>query len=257
MPVLTITGNALNHEQVGDGEPLIYIAGTRFDSAKHWAPYMAENATGFRVILPDPRGLGGSVHVSSVEPRDWVDDLGALLDALDLRRVNLAAETLGTRIAARFAADHPDRVATLILNGTIAYSSPAGDAQRRGNADASGQERAAAAAASLPEERQRSMEHHHGTDWAAVNDFYLELHARPEFHDYFDLRKASPRIQAPTLLVRGDIDDPVHPVAHSVELHQLLPKSWLAIYPNTEFNALRARPKEAWDLIRRFVAEMG
>jgi pimeloyl-ACP methyl ester carboxylesterase len=257
MPALTLGGNVLNYEVVGEGPPLIYIAGTRFDSAKQWAPYMKEHATGFRVILPDPRGLAGSVHVSSIEPRDWVDDLGALLDGLDIRRVNLAAETLGTRIATRFAADHPGRVATLILNGTIAYSSPAGDAQRRGNADASGQERAAAAAASLPEERQRSMEHHHGADWPAVNDFYLELHARPDFHEYFDLRKVAARVQAPTLLVRGDIDDPVHPVIHSVELHDLLPKSWLAIYPNTEFNALRARPKEAWDLIRRFVGEQG
>ncbi len=254
MPVLTLNGNALNYEQVGDGPPLIYIAGTRFDSARQWAPYMAENATGFRVILPDPRGLAGSVHVSSIEPSDWVDDLLSLLDALDIRRVNLAAETLGTRIATRFAADHPDRVATLILNGTIAYSAPAGDVHRQGNADASGRE---IAPAGLSDERQRSMEHHHGPDWAAVNAFYLALHARPEFHEYYDLRKAAPRVQAPTLLLRGDIDDPVHPVVHSVEMHQLVPKSWLAIYPTTEFNALRARPGEAWALIRRFGAEQG
>jgi pimeloyl-ACP methyl ester carboxylesterase len=253
MPVLTLNGNALNYEQVGDGPPLIYVAGTRFDSAKHWAPYMREHATGFHVILPDPRGLGGSAHVPTIEPRDWVEDVGALLDALDIRRANLAAETLGTRIATRFAADYPDRVARLILNGTIAYSSPAGDAQRRGNADASGQERAAASG--LSDERQRSMEYHHGADWPAVNEFYLAVHARPKFHEYYDLRMAAPRVQAPTLLLRGDIDDPVHPVMHSVELHQLIPNSRLAIYPNTEFNALRARPKEAWDLIRGFVAE--
>ena len=30
----------------------------------------------------------------------------------------------------RFAAEHPDRVNTLILNGTIAFSSAGGDAQR-------------------------------------------------------------------------------------------------------------------------------
>lgn len=257
MPVLTLNGNALNYEQVGNGPPLVYIAGTRYDSAKHWVPYMQEHASRFRVILPDPRGLAASVHVSSIEPRDWVDDLGALLDALQIRRVNLAAETLGTRIATRFAADHPRRVATLILNGAIAYRSAAADAQRRGNADASGRERMAAAAASLSDERQRSMEYHHGSDWPAVNDFYLELHARAEFHEYFDLRQIAPRVQAPTLLLRGDIDDLVHPVMHSVELHRLLPKSWLAIYPNTEFNVLQAHPQEAWDLIHRFVAEQG
>jgi len=215
---------------------------------------MEQHAAGFHVILPDPRGLAGSVHVSTIEPHDWVDDLAALLDALQIQQVNLAAETLGTRIATRFAADYPDRVARLILNGTIAYSSPSGDAARRANADASGREQLASA---LSEERQRSMENHHGADWKAVNEFYLTLHDRADFHEYFDLRSVAPRIQAPTLLVRGDIDDPVHPVMHSVELHQLIPGSWLAIFPNTEFNALRARPQEAWELIRRFIAEKG
>src|SRR5438105_330756 len=142
---------------------------------------MREYASGFNVLLPYPLGLAGSAYVSTIEPADWIDDLSALVDVLGAHRVNLAAETLGTRIAARFAADHPDRVATLILNATIAYSSPAGDAQRRGNADPTGRERQAAAAASLSEERRRSMEHHHGSDWAAVNDCYLQLHARPEF----------------------------------------------------------------------------
>jgi pimeloyl-ACP methyl ester carboxylesterase len=88
-----------------------------------------------------------------------------------------------------------------------------------------------------------------------VNEFYLAMHGRPEFHEYYDLRTLAPGITTPTLLMRGDVDDPVHPVMHSAELHRLFPRSWLAIFPNTEFNALRGRPDEAWDLIRRFIAE--
>jgi pimeloyl-ACP methyl ester carboxylesterase len=240
VPLLTINGSALNHEEVGSGPPFVYIAGTRFDSAADWVPYMREHASGFRVILPDPRGLARSVHTPEIQPQDWVTDLAGLLDALSIDRVNLAAETFGTRIATRFAAEHPNRVATLILNAVIAHSSPAGDDQRR---------------ADLPEERRRALEHHHGPDWRQVNDFYLAMHARAEFHSYYDLRTIAPSVSAPTLLLRGDIDEPVHPVAHSVELHALIPGSWLAIYPNTAFNALRNRPKEAWELIRTFVAE--
>ena len=240
MPLVTINGSALNYEEAGSGPSLVYIAGTRFDSAADWVPYMREHAGGFRVILPDPRGMAGSAHTSDVRPQDWVADLAGLLDALSIPRVHLAAETFGTRIATRFAAEHPDRVATLILNAAIAYSSPVGDEQRR---------------ADMPEERRRALEHHHGADWQAVNEFYLAMHARPEFHTYYDLRKVAPDVAAPTLLLRGDIDDPVHPVGHTVELHALIPGSWLAIYPNTAFNVLRNRPKEAWDLIRTFTAD--
>ena len=98
---------------------------------------------------------------------------------------------------------------------------------------------------------------HHGGDWQAVNQFYLDVHAKPEFHEYYDLRKIAQSVQAPTLLLRGDVDDALHPVAHSTEMHSLLPDSWLAIFPNTPFNAWRSRPRESWDLIRRFIAERG
>src|SRR2546430_2139538 len=97
----------------------------------------------------------------------------------------------------------------LTLGGNALNHEQVGDAQRRSSADTSGQEQRAPTG--LSDERQRSMEHHHGSDWRAVNDFYLTLHARPEFHEYYDLRKVAPRVQAPTLLLRGDIDDPVHP----------------------------------------------
>lgn len=244
MPDLTLNGFKHHYAEIGAGEPLIYIAGTRFDSGDMWAPYMQEHAAGFRVLLPDPRGMGGSAHMSTLQPEDWVNDLEAFLDALGLPTVHLAAETLGTRIAARFAADHPARVRTLILNGAIAYSSATGDAERQRSQDP----------ANLTEDRRRAMEELHGPDWVAVNRFYVELHGQPAFHEFYDLRLAAPRITAPTLLIRGDIDDPVHGVAHSALLHELIPTSWLAILPNTEFNALRGAPYDAWAIIRQFVA---
>jgi len=242
LPTETINGHTHHFEDVGQGEPLVYLAATRFDSAKAWVPYMQQYAKGYRVIMPDPRGLAGSAHVSTVAPADWVTDLAALLDTLKISSVNLVAETLGTRIATRFAADHPERVNTLILNGTIAYSSASGDAQR---------------ASTLSDQRKKDLETHHGADWEQVNSFYINLHARPEFHEFYDLRTVAPRVSTPTLIMRGDIDDPVHPVIHSAELHALFPKSWLAIYPNTEFNAMRGRPEESWALINEFIKTRG
>lgn len=109
MPDLTINGYKHHYEEVGDGPPMVFIAGTRFDAARDWVPYMRENAAGFRVVMPDPRGLAGSEHTTDVAPQDWVRDLGSLLDALGIDAVHLVSETLGTRIATRFAYEHPER----------------------------------------------------------------------------------------------------------------------------------------------------
>ena len=65
------------------------------------------------------------------------------------------------------------------------------------------------------------------------------------FKSYYDLREVAPRVQVPTLIMRGDIDEPVHPVEHSTSVHQRIPNSWLAIFPNIEFNVLRAHPRRA------------
>ena len=50
MPLVNVNDYALNYEEVGTGTPFIYLAGTRFDSAKQRVPHMREHASGFRVI---------------------------------------------------------------------------------------------------------------------------------------------------------------------------------------------------------------
>jgi pimeloyl-ACP methyl ester carboxylesterase len=245
MPDLTINGYKHHYEEVGSGEPMIFIAGTRFDSAKDWVGYMERNAKGFRVIMPDLRGMAGSEHTTDVKGEDWVSDLAALLDELGVDSLHVAGETLGTRVVTRFAFEHPERVKTLVLNGAIAFSYAEGDAER------------SAQTADMPQDRLDSMKYHHGDDALAVNEFYLSLHAQAGFHAYYDLRKIASQVQAPTLLLRGDVDDDRHPIAHSTELHALMPNSWLQIFANTRFNGMTNRPEESWALIRQLFAEAG
>jgi pimeloyl-ACP methyl ester carboxylesterase len=237
MPDTTIAGYKHHYEDVGSGTPMLFIAGTRFDSAKAWVQFMERNASGFRVIMPDIRGMADSEHTTDVKGEDWVTDVAALLDELKIDSIHVVAETLGTRVAVRFAVAYPQRVKSLVLNGAIAYSYPEGDSER----------------SNQPQDRIDSMKQHHGEDAVAVNDFYLDLHSKPEFHEYYDLRKIAAQVQAPTLLMRGDVDDDRHPIAHSTELHSLIPNSLLQIYAGTKFNGMTNRPEEAWALIRSFV----
>ena len=46
MPDTTINGYKHHYEDVGSGEPMLFLAGTRFDSAKTWVPFMERNAGG-------------------------------------------------------------------------------------------------------------------------------------------------------------------------------------------------------------------
>jgi 3-oxoadipate enol-lactonase len=242
MPDLTINGYNHHYEDVGSGEPMVYIGGTRFDAAKEWVGYMEKNAKGFRMIMPDIRGMAGSEHTTDVKPEDWVKDLATLLEELGIDSIHLCAETLGTRVVTRFAAEHPERAKSLVLNGAIAYSYAEGDEERR------------VQTAGMPADRLEVMKRCHGEDALAVNEFYLNLHAQPGFHEYYDLRKIASRVMAPTLVLRGDIDDDRHPVSHSADLHRLVPNSWLQIFARTPFNAMRHRPDESWALIRERVA---
>jgi pimeloyl-ACP methyl ester carboxylesterase len=237
MPDTTINGYKHHYEDVGAGTPMLFIAGTRFDAAKEWVQYMERNASGFRTIMPDIRGMAESEHTTDVKGEDWVNDLGALLDELGIDSIHLSAETLGTRVVTRFAVEHPERAKSLILNGAIAYSYAEGDSER----------------SNQPQVRIDSMKQFHGENAAAINEFYLDLHSKPEFHEYYDLRKIASQVKAPTLLLRGDVDDDRHPIAHSTELHSLIPNSRLQIFADTGFNGMTNRPEESWALIRQLV----
>jgi pimeloyl-ACP methyl ester carboxylesterase len=72
---------------------------------------------GHRVVLYDARGHGSS---APSDTRDYsypalAGDLMAVLDALDLDRITLVGASMGAHTAARFALEHPDRVAALAV----------------------------------------------------------------------------------------------------------------------------------------------
>jgi pimeloyl-ACP methyl ester carboxylesterase len=72
---------------------------------------------GHRVILFDARGHGGS---SPAADHDYsygalAEDLGAVLDGVDVDRAVLVGASMGAQTAVRFALSHPGRVAGLVL----------------------------------------------------------------------------------------------------------------------------------------------
>ena len=72
-------------------------------------------AAGYRVITPARRGFNPTEVIDgSRQPAD-ADDLLTVLQALNLKRVNLIGCGAGAAVAADFAADHPDMLHSLVL----------------------------------------------------------------------------------------------------------------------------------------------
>lgn len=100
---------------VGEGPPVVLLHGF----PQHWwqwhviAPAIA--ARGYRVLCPDLRGAGWT---SADEPRigrqTRLHDVLALLDVLDLDRVDLLSHDMGSVTAMQLSYDHPDRVRTAV-----------------------------------------------------------------------------------------------------------------------------------------------
>ncbi|MFP3570005.1 alpha/beta fold hydrolase [Paraburkholderia sp. SIMBA_030] len=81
-----------------------------------------------RLILLDRRGIGLSDRVGFNPSVDaTAQDIGTVLDAAGSRRVVLFGASEGGPACIKFAADHPDRVAGLILFGSLAKGSATPD----------------------------------------------------------------------------------------------------------------------------------
>lgn len=68
------------------------------------------------LLAPDLRGRGRSAAVGGpFGARTHIDDLLRVLDAAGVERAILAGHSMGAYLAARLAADHPDRAAAVVL----------------------------------------------------------------------------------------------------------------------------------------------
>jgi DNA-binding SARP family transcriptional activator/pimeloyl-ACP methyl ester carboxylesterase len=90
--------------------------------------FLASLAGMGRLILLDRRGIGLSDRVGFSPSVDaTAHDIGTVLDAAGSRRVVLFGASEGGPACIKFAADHPDRVAGLILFASLAKGSAAPD----------------------------------------------------------------------------------------------------------------------------------
>lgn len=105
--------------ELGAGPPLLLVHGGG-DSAFEWVPILPALARNHRVIAVDRpgHGLADPFDYRGVDLLDHARTfLRDILDALELRAVDIVANSMGGLWSAVFAIDAPDRVSRLVLVG--------------------------------------------------------------------------------------------------------------------------------------------
>lgn len=251
----------LNYEDTGSGEPLLLISGLN-GLASPWQGIVPALAERFRVITHDHRGLGRSDAWAGPYSVDQLAaDVLGLMDRLDLRRAHIVGHSLGGAVAQAIAADHPGRVAGLVI-----YASWAGpDAyfdrmmtMRREILTGLGVEtfvRTGPLAIYPPDWIRR-----HDAAFAAALPAALDafpgkeiMLRRMEACLSHDRRLALGHITAPTLVL-GLLDDMSTPAHCSEELAARIPGARLSMVPYGGHNAHQVVPQDIERSLLAFLA---
>ena len=107
---------SVHYEVIGEGEPLLLIAGTASDGAS-WGPLLPL-LPGRQLILIDNRGSGQTRVDGPLTHRDMVADCAALIDHLGLGAVDVVGHSLGGFLGLWLAALYPDKVRRLVTMGS-------------------------------------------------------------------------------------------------------------------------------------------
>lgn len=239
MPTATINGFKHYWEDMGSGEVLVMLHGANKGNTsmgsfeEHW-PVLSKR---FRVVVPDMRSMGKSEHVKSMPPSAWVDDLLALLDHLDIPKAHIYGNSLGSRVAMRFAIEHPDRTLSILMTSPHTYLTPGLD---------QGQNKVGGDGTKLSPEDQAMMEGNLGSDWMEQYWNYQQIRNVVALQEYYNLRVSNPlmevvynftesvtSIKCPILVIQSDnISRSRGSFDHALELKNDLPDQVkLAIVP--------------------------
>lgn len=225
-----------------DAPPLVLVHGLVVSSA-YMVPTAVRLAGAFRVFAPDLPGFGKSSDPRSALPIPALADaLLAWMDALALPEAVLVGNSMGCQVAVDLAVRHPERVRGLVL------SSPSMDPRAR-----VAPLQMARLALDAPRERPSLIPLFLGDVLAAG----LRRGWRTFRYALEDPVAAKlPRVQAPTLVVRGG-RDPVVPQRWAEEAAALLPRGRLAVIPDAPHAVNYSAPDALARLVRDFVASCG
>lgn len=228
------------HED-GTGDPVLLIhgSGPGVSAWANWRLVLPELAKQFHVLAPDIVGFGDTARPAGIEydVETWLAHLVGFLDALELPWVSIVGNSFGGALALHLATRHPERVAKLVLMGSVGVPFPITD----------GLDAVWGYEPSVP--NMRRLLDIFAFDPALATDELAQLRyeasVQPGVQEAYAAMFPAPRqagvdamvvpeeairaITADTLIIHGR-DDLVIPLANSEKLVQLIDRSQLHVF---------------------------
>jgi pimeloyl-ACP methyl ester carboxylesterase len=243
-------GIDIHYVEAGQGEPLLLLDNAMVSTNPIWASvpiayssFLGTLAEHFRVIAPDTRGSGKSVHPGGPIPYALLaDDVAALIDALNLDRPLICGFSDGGETATLTGIRHPGSVRAIVNYGGYDLFNPDPQApaitttrQMLGGSASATQadpELTASRSAELQamfELMQSDHDSAQGTGhWKTVVAQTFDRVTQPHGYTFEDLHA----ITVPTLILTGD-RDPFCSVEEGAAAYRALPAGELAVLPGT------------------------
>lgn len=223
-----------------DCPPVVLVHGLVV-SSRYMVPTALRLAPYCRVLAPDLPGFGKSAkppHILDVP--ELADALAAWMQVVGLEKAALLGNSFGCQIVAEFAVRYPERIDRAILVG------PTVDPRGR-----SALQQGIRWLLDAPREPMSLMS-------ILVRD-YLDAGLRRAFYTFRyalqdHIEEKLPRVQVPTLVVRG-ARDPIVPQRWAEEATRLLPRGRLAVIPGAAHTVNYGAPLELVRVARPFLRE--
>lgn len=221
--------------------PVVLVHGIGVTS-RYWVPTMLLLAPESRVYAPDLPGFGRTFKpqktLSVTELSDW---LAAWMRSFGIERVVLVGNSFGCQTAADFAVRYPEMTVCMVLVG------PTTDPQAQTWYE------------QVLRWRQNTPREPPTHRWVSVQDYsdcgiprILRTFAE-SLRDHIEGNL--PHVQAPTMVVRGSVDDIV-PRRWAEEAARLLPRGRLVEIPGAPHTINFSYPLELVRVLRPFLREM-
>jgi pimeloyl-ACP methyl ester carboxylesterase len=242
-------GIDIHYTERGSGEPLVLLHGGLISTGPVWDdapvaynPHMDRLAEHFRVIAPDTRAAGATVHKEGTPSASLLaDDVLGLINALGLDRPLICGFSEGALTATIIGIRDPDSVRAIVNDAGFDLLDPESHmfVQARallgGNPEATKADPEAAAAnfaqMGMGEMFEKVKADHDGAQgdgyWRTFLELMFQRWTRSPGYTFDDLRA----VTAPTLVLTGD-RDMFCSLDDAVTTYRKLPNAELAVIPN-------------------------
>ncbi len=243
-------GTDIYYVEAGEGEPLLLLDNAMVSTNPVWAAlpfayasFLGTLAEHFRVIAPDIRGSGKSVHPGGpITAALLADDVAALIQALNLDRPLICGFSDGGETATLVGIRHPGSVRAIVNHGGYDLFNPDPHApaitmtrQMLGGSAGATQADPEVSASRSPELRamfELMKADHDGAQgpghWKTVIARTFDRVTQPHGYTVENLKA----ITVPALILTGD-RDPFCTIEEGAAAYRALPAGALAVLPDT------------------------